>query len=215
MAADGKRGCLAALFGGGGSAADSTVERAAELAFQVRADFLSDAELAFFRAVEVATSGRFRVFPKVNLGDVFYSPTRSIGDWNRINTKHVDFLLWDRDTRSPVLGIELDDSSHAKAQAAKRDALKDAAFAGAGLPLLRIPTRAAYSAEELRASIDAALAAGTNVRRADVTPEPLAGLPACPNCGVEMVIRESARGRFYGCSNYPRCRGVRPIAPSS
>lgn len=27
----------------------------------------------------------------------------------------------------------------------------------------------------------------------------------CPQCGNKLVVRESAYGKFYGCTNYPRC----------
>ena len=38
--------------------------------------------------------------------------------------------------------------------------------------------------------------------------------PACPRCGSAMVMREARRGanagsNFWGCSNYPACRGTR------
>lgn len=37
--------------------------------------------------------------------------------------------------------------------------------------------------------------------------------PACPKCGAEMVLRTAGRGdragkQFYGCSTYPKCRGI-------
>lgn len=31
--------------------------------------------------------------------------------------------------------------------------------------------------------------------------------PTCPSCGQKMVAKESARGRFWGCRDYPRCCG--------
>jgi restriction system protein len=43
--------------------------------------------------------------------------------------------------------------------------------------------------------------------------------PACPKCGGVMVLRTArqganAGGRFWGCSGYPRCRGiVNVVAP--
>ena len=42
--------------------------------------------------------------------------------------------------------------------------------------------------------------------------------PACPSCGASMVERIAKRGphtgqAFWGCSNYPSCRGMRPMAP--
>lgn len=30
--------------------------------------------------------------------------------------------------------------------------------------------------------------------------------PTCPSCGIKMVHRDSNRGAFWGCSNYPRCK---------
>lgn len=40
--------------------------------------------------------------------------------------------------------------------------------------------------------------------------------PACPHCKKPMVIRvartgANAGGDFWGCSSYPKCRGIRPI----
>lgn len=31
---------------------------------------------------------------------------------------------------------------------------------------------------------------------------------ACPRCGAPMVKRNSQRGVFFGCSNYPQCNGI-------
>ena len=33
--------------------------------------------------------------------------------------------------------------------------------------------------------------------------------PKCPKCGAPMVLRNSKRGKFYGCSKYPKCKGTR------
>ena len=33
--------------------------------------------------------------------------------------------------------------------------------------------------------------------------------PKCPKCGAEMRLRDSYRGKFYGCSKFPECRGTR------
>lgn len=34
------------------------------------------------------------------------------------------------------------------------------------------------------------------------------GLPSCPSCGGPTRRREGTRGPFYGCQQYPRCRGI-------
>ncbi len=31
----------------------------------------------------------------------------------------------------------------------------------------------------------------------------------CPSCNAGMVLRRGRRGQFYGCSQYPNCRGSR------
>jgi Topoisomerase DNA binding C4 zinc finger len=31
----------------------------------------------------------------------------------------------------------------------------------------------------------------------------------CPRCLSPMVLRKGSRGRFFGCSRFPRCRGTR------
>jgi restriction system protein len=44
--------------------------------------------------------------------------------------------------------------------------------------------------------------------------------PACPSCGNAMVLRTARKGptpgsQFWGCRQYPRCRGSRPYASRS
>ncbi|HWU39979.1 MAG TPA: four helix bundle suffix domain-containing protein, partial [Candidatus Acidoferrum sp.] len=41
-------------------------------------------------------------------------------------------------------------------------------------------------------------------------------LPACPLCGKPMALRTARKGnkaglQFWGCSGYPKCKGVRPL----
>lgn len=31
----------------------------------------------------------------------------------------------------------------------------------------------------------------------------------CPRCGGQLVLREGPSGKFYGCSNYPKCRFIK------
>lgn len=33
--------------------------------------------------------------------------------------------------------------------------------------------------------------------------------PRCPYCGGTMVLRSGVHGKFYGCLNFPKCRGTR------
>ncbi|ULO10416.1 restriction endonuclease [Paenibacillus sp. 19GGS1-52] len=36
----------------------------------------------------------------------------------------------------------------------------------------------------------------------------------CPKCGNKLVLRNSARGQFYGCSSFPKCRHIKPVKVS-
>jgi hypothetical protein len=65
------------------------------------------------------------VCPKISLGEssfareLFYAATGDYGknrSWmNRIDRKHVDFLICDPGSMAPALAVELDDGSHATA----------------------------------------------------------------------------------------------------
>jgi len=35
------------------------------------------------------------------------------------------------------------------------------------------------------------------------------GKEPCPQCGEKMILRKGKFGDFYGCSKYPKCRGMR------
>lgn len=211
------RGCLALFLGGGRAAPKVEAEAQTEIqapTYRVRADFLSAAELTFFRSLVAALGGRFVVFPKVNLGDIFFSPTRDVADRNRIDRKHIDFLIGDGVTFRPVMGVELDDSSHSTSKAAERDAVKDAAFESAGLPMLRLTNRV-YTAAEIVAAVDSKLGPASSEPQVPAHPTDVASVPggtfACSSCGGEMKLRPAVAGRyaaFYGCSNYPRCRNT-------
>jgi len=49
-----------------------------------------------------------------------------------------------------------------------------------------------------------------NTRIAQTSAESADSKNLCPKCGSSMVPRSGRRGRFYGCSRYPYCKGTRP-----
>jgi restriction system protein len=56
----------------------------------------------------------------------------------------------------------------------------------------------------------------TSKRLAISTDEPDHLTPNCPTCNTPMVMREARRGpnagqKFWGCVNYPKCRGTRQL----
>jgi hypothetical protein len=196
---------------------DAKTSKGIEYPYFVRDDFLSAAEHSFFLVLKSTVSESALVCPKVGLGDVFsakssdYSQHRAYT--NKIDRKHVDFLPCDPKTVRPILGIELDDKSHQRQDRQERDEFVENVFAKAKLPLLRVPAKHSYSIAELKSLLqpylgNAALPASLPpiTQNADLTPK-------CPKCGSEMVLRTAKSGtnqgeKFWGCSNFPKCRGI-------
>jgi len=132
--------------------------------YERREPFLSAAERSFFGVLGQAIGNEYLVFAKVRVADLLRvraGTSEPQGHLNRIIAKHVDFVLCDRNTISPVLTIELDDSSHSKGDRPERDKFLDAAFSGSGLSLLRVPARRTYDPAVLRAEISAKVTADT------------------------------------------------------
>ncbi|MBM4164281.1 MAG: DUF2726 domain-containing protein [Lentisphaerae bacterium] len=211
-------GCLFAilkLFGLGGG-------KPGALPYRLRDDFLSPAEVAFYRALAAVVGDGARIVFKVNLGDLFFVVNLNKSNYayrGRISQKHVDFLLCDPRTLKPVAGIELDDASHGRRDRQARDAFVDRVFEAAGLPLLHVPCRREYAPQDIRDALAPILSPETGPQpgadgRAAPAEAPAAqhampeavAAPLCPKCGVSLVLRKGAQGPFYGCPNYPRCR---------
>lgn len=204
-------------------AAPSRVPPAVEATYRQRDGLLTPAEGAFFRALRAGVGGRWHIVTKVRLADLVAPlPGREWqAAWNRIAAKHVDFALCEPDTLRPRLVIELDDRSHHRPDRVERDAFVDRVFAGASLPILRLPVRRSYDPQGLAGQIAASLAApsGPTARvpagRSAGTREEAAPRP-CPRCGGELMRRTAKRGQhiggtFWGCANYPRCRYMASI----
>ena len=206
------KGCLAAILKLFGISLAGPADTGGGLPYRLRDDFLSAAELAFYRVLVHALGNRAVICPKVNLADILFvaQPGQFQKYRNKIDRKHIDFLLCDPATMKPRCGIELDDSSHARRDRQARDEFVDQAFAVAGLPLVRVPAKAVYSATGLMAMLEQHLSAIPGPLASSVAPVAM-GTPTCPKCGVPFVERVAKKGpnagqSFFGCPNYPKCR---------
>jgi predicted RNA-binding Zn-ribbon protein involved in translation (DUF1610 family) len=184
----------------------------------VRDDFLTPAELNFYRVLKSAVSDQALIFTKVNLGDLFYAKSSDYGEYrtytNKIDRKHVDFILCDPATVQPILGIELDDKSHQRQDRQERDEFVENIFACAKLPLARIPVKQSYSVTELNSLLQQYKLGKETVDAKPTIAQTSKPAPRCPKCGSEMVLRTAKSGanqggKFWGCSNYPQCRGIK------
>ena len=185
------------------------------LPYRVTQRFLSPAELSFYKVLLQVLPKEIVVAVKPRLGDILFVPRGSAGRWalqNKIQSKHVDFLLCSEQTMAPQLAIELDDKSHARADRIERDEFVDQAFAAAGLDVLHVKARASYVLEDIRAQIKAALEKKGSASIATAT---IGEHPICPNCHTPMIQRIASKGSqkgntFWGCENYPNCRVTLP-----
>ncbi|MDX9913888.1 MAG: DUF2726 domain-containing protein [Candidatus Moranbacteria bacterium] len=126
------------------------------LPYQKRASVLTKAEKNFFAVLQEAAKDNFLILSKVRLADILTLPNNQVYRakyFNRITSKHVDFLLCDKDNSQPLLAIELDDSSHLWASRNERDIFVDEAFQKANLPLLHIKNSSTYDKAELAQQI--------------------------------------------------------------
>lgn len=203
-----------------------------KLPYRVRDDFLSPAEQSFYQVIRNMMGEHFTICPKVSLADIFFviRPNENRSAHNRINRKHVDFLICDPKTMRPRMAIELDDSSHQRVDREERDEFVEQVFETAELPLIRIPVRTTYNTQELGVLFRKALRQdpsksddspfGANIESlSDSANKPTTKqAPICPKCGEEMVLRTAKTGtqagkQFYGCPNFPRCREVSILNP--
>ena len=148
-------GLLAKLLGLGGGKGKGPPPL--PLPYAVTDRFLSPAELSFYQVLRSLLSPEVVICPKVRLADVLFTrrPHENRAAMNRLQQKHLDFLICDAATMTPRIVIELDDASHQRADRQERDAFVDAAMRAAGLPIVHIKAARSYVPAELQRIIQA------------------------------------------------------------
>ncbi len=101
--------------------------------YELNETILTERERSFYRILKpIADKLELQICPKVRVADIV-SIKKGTKDWqkwfNKIRSKHVDFLLCDYDMNI-VLMVELDDSSHNSERAKKNDEFKNRLFGG-------------------------------------------------------------------------------------
>ncbi|MCA9902312.1 MAG: DUF2726 domain-containing protein [Anaerolineae bacterium] len=204
---------------------EAGVTQTPEFPYQLRDKFLTDAERSFFETLRTVVDNRLALCAKVSLSDLFWvkkdDPSRYRTYTNKIDRKHVDFLLCDPATMRPMVGIELDDKSHQRQDRQERDAFVDQVFHAAGLPLLHVPAKRGYVVAELATQLAPFLKVASESVKPAIKPikiaEPVlvthatSAEPSCPKCGAPMILRTVKNGanagnHFWGCSKFPACR---------
>lgn len=193
--------------------------------YLLRDNFLSPAELSFYLVLKNLVGDRAVISTKVNLGDLFYVKSHDRSEFrtytNKVDRKHVDFLLCDPKTIHPLVGIELDDKSHKRSDRKTRDDFVEMVFRAAQMPLLRVPAQRAYSSVELASLLRPHINLDSvEIPSVPTIPEKENTAPRCPKCGLDMVLRTAKKGsnqgaKFWGCPAFPNCRGILTYVPTN
>jgi hypothetical protein len=118
----------------------------------------SPAERSFLGVLEQALDGKYRIMGKVRLADVLKVDS-GLGNsarqsaFNRIQGKHLDFVICDPSSFAVKFAVELDDKSHNQPQRQSRDKFVNEALRVAGVPVFHFKARQAYSVQEVKDSL--------------------------------------------------------------
>lgn len=113
------------------------------------------AERSFLGVLEQAVEGKLRIMGKVRLADIVKVKNgNNKSAWqkafNRIQSKHVDFVACDTATLGIKFIIELDDKSHDQSKRQDRDKFIDKALAAAKIPVFHFAAKPTYTIQELQ-----------------------------------------------------------------
>lgn len=120
--------------------------------YQLKQNYLTQAELSFFSVLKSAIQDKYEIVPQVSLKSIV-NVKANVRDFytyfNKIDRKVLDFVLFTKSTYKPVLIIELDDSSHNNPDRKNRDYFVDKVAESIKLPILHVPVRYSYSLNTL------------------------------------------------------------------
>ena len=158
-----KRGWIGQLFpgaGAGGSVIASIASKVRPIGIPYRRkSLLSSVEITFYNALKDALEDRFVILLKVGVRDLCEITHRQVNPaaFNRVAAQQVDFVLCDQTTLSPVVAIELDDSTNYPRDRADREVFMNELFRTIGVALIRHRVQMAYDPDAIERWVDAAL----------------------------------------------------------
>lgn len=128
-----------------------------EQKYDLQASLLTPTEENFYTVLKEVIGGRYQIIPQVQLSKIMKVRDSDYGytnyhDFNKINKKSIDFVLYDENLKAH-LAIELDDYSHSRPDRIRRDEFVNKIMEEAGLRILHVPVADHYDLEELRLKI--------------------------------------------------------------
>ncbi|MCL2860287.1 MAG: DUF2726 domain-containing protein [Oscillospiraceae bacterium] len=126
-------------------------------AYKSKTYLFTQTELMFYKQlVKVTDKLNLVIFPKIRIADIVNIDNKSkyIEYFNKVKSKHVDFLICDKSNCKIRFCIELDDYTHNREKQIQNDNFKNTLFNEIGIKLLRIKVSNFYNVEELQKQIE-------------------------------------------------------------
>lgn len=146
--------------------------------------FFSVAELKFYELLKEIIGDNYFIYPKVRICDIIEQTNKgNYTDFNKIKSKHVDFLLCTKNPITSKIIVELDDSSHNAPSRQSRDAFVNEIFANSGIPIVHIKTQYEYRKDDIIKKLQEAYKTKYIVKKEDkkITSKN-------PGCGLALVL---------------------------
>ena len=122
------------------------------LPYRRRDAMLSQGELAFYTVLRRALRGVFGISLKTRMVDLVMVPAElwdTPHGW-KLSQKHVDFVLYDRQTTGIIAVVELDDRTHNSVDRRRRDQFLNRVLNSVKVPVFHIRAARFYDVAELR-----------------------------------------------------------------
>lgn len=122
--------------------------------------FFNIAERNLYDILKLILKDNYVIFSKVKLIDLLKIEATGKTYWRykgKIQQKHLDFVICDKDKFTVQLAIELDGSIHERPWIKRKDKFKDEVMETIGIPLLRIKAKQSYNLNELKEQIEKTL----------------------------------------------------------
>jgi very-short-patch-repair endonuclease len=135
--------------------------------YEKKQALFTPAERSFLGVLEQAVDSKLRIMGKVRLADmVKVKNENNKSAWqkafNKIQSKHVDFVACDTATLGVKFVVELDDKSHNQSERQDRDEFIDKALAAAKIPVFHFTAKRTYTIQELQDALFGNMPEATN-----------------------------------------------------
>ena len=113
-------------------------------------------ERELFSLLDECVPVQYYIFPQIHIASIL-EVKKGERKWqtyfNKIISKSIDFVIFDKVNISPVLAIELDDSTHLLEKRMLRDGFVNKAIKDGGIKMLRFKTEDLSNRENIKSKI--------------------------------------------------------------